>query len=73
MEEPVDPEAIEPATVWRAGHERVATGPLRAHGTDGYNAEDEPLQPVTDRPALARQANRMLGLSVTASLPSGRG
>lgn len=58
VEEPGDPDTIEPKTVWRADHERVATGPLRAHGTDVYNPEDEPLQDVIDRPARSTETTR---------------
>lgn len=58
VEEPDDPDTIEPDTVWRADHGRVATGPLRAHGTDAYNPEDEPLQEVTDRPARSPETTR---------------
>jgi hypothetical protein len=82
VEEPGDPDAIPPATVWRAGHEPVATGPLRAHGTDVYNAEDEPLQEVTDhapRSTRGRPAKDDIGISTaekgdakTGRTPDGR-
>ena len=45
-----DEELPDATTVWRAGHDRVATGPLRAQGDNVYNPEDEPLQAASDRP-----------------------
>jgi hypothetical protein len=66
VEEPADPDVTAADTIWRAGTERVATGPLRAHGTNVYNAEDEPLQEVTDRPTRTtrgRPASDATGLS----------
>jgi hypothetical protein len=65
-----DGEVPDPTTVWRAGHERVATGPLRAQADDVYIPEDEPLQGVTDRPARDRRTTRGIPAPDAAGLSS---
>jgi len=66
---PDESDASAHETVWRAGYERVRTGPLRAQNDTAYNPEDESLEPVDDRPSRTtrgRPATDGAGLS-TAS------
>ena len=66
----------EGSTVWRAGHDRVATGPLRSPPDTGYGIDEEPIRPVADRPDRAtrgRPATDAAGLSTVEGRPARTG